>query len=190
MVPGGRFSGLDRCGTPSGGVAGSTAAGWTVPSGAGPGVGAGVWIAGSAGAATGAAGGASAGVTAEAGVGAGAGATAGVAAGVGSGAGTTGTGSTGAAGDAAGAAGSDCMGSASAAGVLTVNAATIPSAPDITLSAIVLISIVTDARLPVTALSRCYWVLQPGSQNCYISGCCDEAENKNSAFREHVSLGV
>jgi hypothetical protein len=74
------------------------------------------------------------------------------------------------------------MGSASAAGVLTVNAATIPSAPDITLSAIVLISIATDARLPVTALSRCYWVLQLRSQNCYISGCCGEAENQNSSF--------
>jgi hypothetical protein len=74
------------------------------------------------------------------------------------------------------------MGSASAAGVLTVNAATIPSPPDIMLSAIVLISIATDARLPVTALSQCYWVLQLRSQNCYISGCCGEAENQNSAF--------
>jgi hypothetical protein len=74
------------------------------------------------------------------------------------------------------------MGSASAAGVLTVNAATIPTAPDITLSAIVLISITTDARLPVTALSRCYWVLPLRSQNCYISGCCGEAENQNSPF--------
>jgi hypothetical protein len=69
------------------------------------------------------------------------------------------------------------MGSASAVGALSVNAATNPSAPDTTVSAFVLISIATDARLPVTALSRSYWVLQLRSQNCYISGCCDEAEN-------------
>ena len=44
--------------------------------------------------------------------------------------------------------------------------------------------------LPITASSRCYWVLQPGWQNCYIWGCCDEAVNKIFDVPEHVSLGV
>jgi hypothetical protein len=52
-VPGGRFSGLAKCCTPSGGVGNVPAAAWTVPSGAGPGAGAGVGAAGSTGAGAG-----------------------------------------------------------------------------------------------------------------------------------------
>src|SRR5262249_10680206 len=54
VVPGGRFSGLDRCGMPSGGACRSPAAAWTVPSGAGPGAGPVAEIAGSTGAGAGA----------------------------------------------------------------------------------------------------------------------------------------
>jgi hypothetical protein len=44
--------------------------------------------------------------------------------------------------------GSDCAGSASAVGALKVNAATIPSAADATISAVVSPSILTDAPFP------------------------------------------
>ena len=54
MVPGGRFSGLDRCGMPLGGVARSPAVACTVPSVAGPGAGPVVGTAGSTGAGAGA----------------------------------------------------------------------------------------------------------------------------------------
>jgi hypothetical protein len=36
--------------------------------------------------------------------------------------------------------------------------------------------------------SAAYWVLQPGWQNCYIWGCCDEAVNKNSTLRNTFHL--
>ncbi len=60
-----------------------------------------------------------------------------------------GTGSPGTAGAATGITGSDCAGSASAVGALKVNAATIPSAPDTTVSAVVSLSILTDAPFPL-----------------------------------------
>jgi hypothetical protein len=100
VVPGGRFSGLDRCGMPSGGVDRSLAAAWTVPSGAGPGAGPVMGTAGS------------------------------TSAGAGAGRGTAGT------------------SSASAVGALKVNAATIPSAPDINVSAAVSLSNLTAAPFP------------------------------------------
>jgi hypothetical protein len=56
-----------------------------------------------------------------------------------------GTGSPGAAGAATGITGSDCAGSASAVGALKVNATKTPSAPDTTVSAVVSLSILTDA---------------------------------------------
>ena len=59
-----------------------------------------------------------------------------------------GTGSPGIAGAATGITGSDCAGSASAVGVLKINAATNPSAPD-TVSAVVSLSILTDAPFPL-----------------------------------------
>lgn len=53
VVPGGRFSGLDKCCMPSGGVGSVAAADSTVPSGAGPSDGPSMGIAGSAGAGAG-----------------------------------------------------------------------------------------------------------------------------------------
>jgi hypothetical protein len=158
VVPGGRFSGLDRCGTPSGGVGRVPAAACTVPSGAGTGGDAGEGLAGSAGAAAGsaAAGGASHGSHGNGLGGAGAGA--------GSGAGAGGA------------------GSANAVGALKINAATIPSAPDNNVTAVASRSI-TDGPLPVTTVRRCYRVNHSASQNCYTCACCDKEVNLPSARR-------
>ena len=81
-------------------------------------------------------------------------------------------------------------GSAIAGGARKVNAATTPSAADSASAPVASISIVTDAPFPLPRLSRCYWVLQSGWQNCYTCGCCDEAVNQNSAPRNTFHFGV
>ena len=104
-VPGGRFSGLDKCCMPSGGVGKAPAAASTVPSGAGPGAAPSAGIAGSAGA--------------------------------GVGPGISGT------------------ESASAVGVLKVNAAMAPNVPAATVSAVAPLFILTHAPFPNSALCAC-----------------------------------
>jgi hypothetical protein len=130
VVPGGRFSGLDRCGTPSGGAGRPSAAAWTVPSVGGSGAGAGV-------------------------TGAGRGAATARGAGAGAGAGAA---STGAAGGAKGITGFGVTGSAIAgsaiAGAAKSNVAITLGPPISAVSTVALTSIVTDAPLPVTALVR------------------------------------
>src|SRR5262245_9890484 len=136
VVPGGRFSGLDRCGMPSGGAASSPPVAWTVPSGAGPGAGPVAEIVGSTGAGAGAAG----------------------------------------------------AGSASADGALRVNAATIPSAPDIKVSAAVSLSILTDAPFPIlcsAGATGCFYV----ADQIVTSGVDVTTQFTDFSFREHVSLG-
>ena len=86
----------------------------------------------------------------------------------------------------AGGAGMTGTGSANAVGALNVYAAMIPSAPDAIVSAVVPLLILT--RAPFRC--RCYRVLPFDRQNCYTWDSCDEAVNKISGFREHVSLGV
>jgi hypothetical protein len=152
VVPGGRFSGLSKCGTSWGGAAGVPAAACTVPSGVGPGGGAGAGIAGSAGAATGAGGGASHGKSGGAGGGGGA------ISGAGAGAGAGGT------------------GSAEAVGAPRVIAATTPSAPDITVSTFASHLNLTDGPLSLPIVPVLL-VLQSDSQNCYIWASCDKSVN-------------
>jgi hypothetical protein len=172
VVPGGRFSGLDKCGTPSDGAAGSAAAACTVPPGAGAATGPG------------------AGAAAVSGTGAGAGAATARGSGDGAGAGGGGAGAT------IGITGSGTTGSANAgsaiAGAARITAAITLGPPTRAVNTVALTSIVTD--MPPSRCRGCatYWVLQSGRQDCYICGCCDEAVNRNSRFGNtfHLEFSV
>ena len=68
-------------------------------------------------------------------------------------------------------------GSASAGGAAISNAASRPAVPMPTDSAFVSMSMRTDAPSPVSAILRCYWVLQFDERNCYTCASCGQGVN-------------